>query len=201
MHIRIKSRTNLFRRISLLLCTMIIVTAIMGKIVSSDTIQYNGDKRYTISHEVKTPNGSVVETRKYIDDLTEEEKEIINERTAIDFPNAKLSLDPTLKFNCHSYVWYSKYSFNEHWMPDPSPYIDDGSYDLVTSRTDFSVIPSFVSNGTRAVWYDKDSDIHYIHSGLVMNGMIVSKWGRAGLYEHEQGDSPYNYAQMIEYYF
>lgn len=30
---------------------------------------------------------------------------------------------PTVKYNCHSYAWYSQSTANKHWMNSPSKYM------------------------------------------------------------------------------
>jgi len=198
MYMNLKNRIILLRRIGLLLCLLMLITLITGEVASAETIYFDEHgHRCTISNEIKTPNGTVVETLKFIDDLTNDERTIINNYVEENYPDVLFIREPTTMYNCHSYAWYSTDPSNKHWMNDPSPYIDDGSYELVTSTTDLSTIPNFVSNSTKAVWY---CDGGYSHSGIVWTSdMIMSKWGEWGLYVHKQDSTPYD-ATMIEYF-
>lgn len=177
---------------------LVIVVFVMTMTACSDqeakeALDNNGYS-YTTS-SVTTPNGTSVSTLKYSGELTNEDFDMAVEYQEEYYPDLTVLRDPTIKYNCHSYAWYSTSTSNTHWMPYPSAYINDGSYSYVTYTSNINTIPSTVSNGAKAVWLQKDEDGNYvpIHSGIKYSStLITSKWGMMGLYRHEQGYSPYN---------
>lgn len=95
--------------------------------------------------------------------------------------------EPTIKYNCHSYAWYSTSTTNKHWMNRPSKYWIDKSYSKYTSSS--GTIPSKVTMNSKVVYWD-DSTV--IHSAIVTSSKkFTSKWGMCGLSEHSPKDSPY----------
>lgn len=146
---------------------------------------------------VYTPNGSAVNVEKWNnadDELTAEEKKSINSQTAKAYPNAIKLAEPTRKYNCHSYAWYSQSTANIIWMNNPSKYMTDGSYKKVTNKN--------ATVGDRVVYYDSTngSFTTITHSAIITSKnsqgtsfMLKSKWGQAGLYSHSRDDSPYTY--------
>ena len=149
---------------------------------------------------VYTPNGSPVLVYKWTNsdgDFNTTQIGIINNDMATAYPNATKLLDPTIKYNCHSYAWYSQSSSNVRWMSDPSLYMTDGSYSQVTKLN--------TSVGDRLVYYYPiDSGYTGIsHSSIIYSYtdyprsrrtfVVTSKWGQAGLYRHSVGDDPYFY--------
>lgn len=141
---------------------------------------------------VKTPNGSsvtVIDTNSPdIVELTSQEIKDLNARTAKAYPMATRLRNPTTKYNCHSYAWYSTLTSNHYWMDNPIPYMSDGSYRRTTSS----------ASGNKVYW--RDPLVNYpVHSGILaanMKGQPIvscnSKWGRNGLYNHAITDSPYS---------
>lgn len=103
------------------------------------------------------------------------------------YPSATLLRPYNIKYNCHSYAWYSTSSANKYWIDDPISYMTDGSY-----------IKSNLAVGAK-VFYDSALGDKYDHSGIVTGynypiggGVFVdSKWGKLGLYNHNLGDCPY----------
>lgn len=161
---------------------------------------------------VYTPRGTevIVSNGIYLYQYTEEEVQESNEGMATSYPNAIRKADANTNYNCHSFAWYSQdIRSNHYWMDDPSEYIHDGSYVLSDGQP-----------GDIMVYYN---DFRIIHSAIVLERMsgtpmtarndsnlvrVISKWGKAGLYEHignECGYVPtdpsnYSSAEYVSYY-
>lgn len=100
------------------------------------------------------------------------------------YPSATLYRNPAPNYNCHSYAWYSTLSTNKYWMPDPSKYINDGSY-----------VSHMAAVGCKVTYYRR-SDGVYTHSGIIIatpGGPVTvrSKWGALGVFTHDVNDCPY----------
>ncbi len=142
---------------------------------------------YAYVSSVYTPNNSEVET--YYDSSPEFTDEEIEEKyleILDEYPNAEYLRPASVKYNCHSYAWYSQETSNKHWMNDPSLYMSDGSYYRITTSPRV---------GMKAFWATGN------HSGIVSmitysggthSYYITSKWGRYGLYEHLPTNCPYS---------
>lgn len=109
---------------------------------------------------------------------------------------------PTSRYNCHSYAWYSQdIENNNYWMPYPTEYYIDSSYDVVNYPREGDIICYYDDNGTE----DKNDDEN-LHSGIIVslnpnladddwqNASLVnveSKWGTEGLFYHRGDQCPY----------
>lgn len=139
---------------------------------------------------VKTPNGTSVEVLLRSPDFTTEEKKSMDAEIKSLYPNAIKLRTASIKYNCHSYAWYSQSSNNKYWMNDPSAYMTDGSY----------------TRALRMITGLKGCTFSKTHSVIVskVDGMEVSKvkskWGAYGLYEHHPNYSPY-IDPVIAYYY
>lgn len=135
---------------------------------------------------VSTPFGTpvyVIDTSNYTD-FTESEKILINANAA-DLYSVKVISNPTIKYNCHSYAWYSPSTLNHYWMPEASTYIYDGSY---TQRT------GAIQVGDKVYWVTGEHSgiVSYVGQSGIGNIKVISKWGSMGLYEHYLGGpTPY----------
>ena len=157
---------------------------------------YKGTKAVTRAGEiwtavslgtVKTPKGSdVPEVYKRSPELTTAEKDSINGQMGNSYPLATRIAPPTIKYNCHSYAWYSRSTSNPYWLNKPLIYTIDGSY----SR--YSGTPR---SGMKA-WYNGGE-----HSGISIGARIEygeqvhyveSKWGSCGVYQHPYSYCPYS---------
>lgn len=166
--------------------------------------------RTTDSNIIYTPNGTPV---KYVTTfdciLTEEEKAEHHDevKNLYNLTDDDLIYDATLKFNCHSYAWYSQNLANSIWLNHPDSYINDYSYE----ETDLAQENYILCYIARGIHY-KDSVIipeygEYVsHSALITNvGLgfdindisslseleVKSKWGDYGLYNHTADNCPY----------
>jgi hypothetical protein len=141
---------------------------------------------------VYTPNYTAVEVivMEAGDELTQEQINYFNSYVSINYPLATKLREPTLKYNCHSYAWYSQSTSNNKWMnqleadndPNLSKYWTDGSYEYGAGW----------SVGGKVFWVLGD------HSGIISsqgtpyyNNIITSKWGPGPLMYHKQSYCPY----------
>lgn len=102
--------------------------------------------------------------------------------------------DASALYNCHSYAWYSTSTDNCYWIDNPTNfYLGNNDYHEVTTPTVGDIICYF--NGS----YNIHSGIVTAVNGQVSNGKcgnsntveVISKWGTAGLYEHNGYECPY----------
>jgi hypothetical protein len=125
------------------------------------------------------------------EDMTTDDKEYLNELMDSTYPNATRLRSATLKYNCHSYAWYSTSSSNTWWMNDPSKYMSDRSYKKLSSPV----------TGLKIFYPMPNNE----HSGIIssVNGedvTVTSKWGAYGLYSHSEDDCPYASVYLNTYW-
>ena len=103
----------------------------------------------------------------------------------------------TCKYNCHSYAWYSTSDSNSYWIPNPEPYMTDGSYKKVLSGLNTS---SLNAGKGDVVVYGSTSAA--THSALLIGGgtgeplatrYVYSKWGALGVFKHRVSVVPAGY--------
>ena len=141
---------------------------------------------------VYTPNGTSV----YVETGEEASQSYIsylNDYGDDWVPEATRIANSSIVYNCHSYAWYLQSTSNPYWMPDPSNYYTDGSYEISTGEI-----------GDIICYFDDYEG--NLHSGIVIgtlegtsNGVcgdadlkiVRSKWGSLGLYEHRGDQCPY----------
>lgn len=153
-----------------------------------------------IADTVYTPNGSAVTVYKWTSsdvDFTTAEINSLNSQCATAYPNATRLANPTRKYNCHSYAWYSQSTSNIRWMNNPSKYMTDGSYSEVTKIN--------TSVGDKIVYFTSidGTNTGINHSAIIVSYtdyprskrtfVVKSKWGQLGLYQHSWADGPYMY--------
>lgn len=49
-------------------------------------------------------------------ELTSTEISYLNSFVTVNYPYAVNASSPTVKYNCHSYAWYSAFTSNTRWM-------------------------------------------------------------------------------------
>lgn len=107
--------------------------------------------------------------------------------------------DATVKYNCHSYAWYSQAIQNDYWISDPYNF-RLGRWIKSTGWT--NTIPSGINSGDIVDYYRSESDRP--HSAVVYSPMLnlfASKWGSAGLYVHSPTEVPADYySKDLGYY-
>jgi hypothetical protein len=138
----------------------------------------------TTTTSVNTPNGTAVSVinESGVTDWTAAQKSQINASVLAAYPNNQVISNPTKKYNCHSYAWYSKSTSNHYWMNDPSAYMSDGSY--------YNAGGYVMAAGDKIHWNDGS------HSAIVQYvgqsySKYISKWGSEGVYTHYLNDCPY----------
>lgn len=131
---------------------------------------------------VYTPEGTAIPVinTQYITNFTPSEIAIFNAQVAEDYPNVTRLSNPSKKYNCHSFAWYSATYTNHYWMNDPTGYLIDRSY---TKR-----LGSMLT--TDIAFYEDG------HSAIVIGVgqsyvFVKSKWGQLGVYSHSVFDSAY----------
>ncbi|UEA31928.1 hypothetical protein [Granulicatella elegans] len=137
------------------------------------------------SSGVYTPRGTYVEAFILGEQLSQSKKNEINSYFDKTYPNAKRLRGATTNYNCHSYAWYSTSANNRYWINDTSPYKNDGSYTNVGFLPKHSgqILYYPVEGGHSAIVNRTSSNIWGVN--------MTSKWGRAGLYNHNYGNDPY----------
>ena len=136
-------------------------------------------------------------------DFSTTAKQELADEVAVAYPNATRLRHATIKYNCHSYAWYSTSASNIRWMPYPGAFITDGSYPELTKMT--------TSVGSRIVYYDTVDGSYGTptHTAVIYSYkdypksrrtfVVESKWGSYGLYRHDSYDSPYSYDGPVPY--
>lgn len=145
-----------------------------------DTYDYADSIEYDT---VRTPNNSIVNVFTYDQEWTNSGKTYLKNAYVSAFPELTFKGNATWLYNCHSYAWYKQRTSNNYWMRDPSEYWDDGSYTRVSSP----------KAGDIVIYKDGSA---VIHSAVVTkvsgsNITVVSKWGKAPLFEHLLEDCIY----------
>ncbi|HCX61717.1 MAG TPA: hypothetical protein DHU59_04680 [Clostridiales bacterium] len=147
---------------------------------------YNTDNIEILSSTatVYTPNGSAVSVIIYGEQLTQAEKNELDDYTKTQYPNATFVSSSTTNYNCHSYAWYSSSTSNKYWMPNPSQYMTDGSYKKMSSP--MSSTHMYYSVG------DHSAKIYDAISNVISNATVISKWGSGPVMIHKASYSPYS---------
>ncbi len=132
-----------------------------------------------------TPNGNSVAAinNSSIADFTTSQKEAYNKQVTSTY-NVTVVSNPTKKYNCHSYAWYSQSTSNYYWINDPSKYMTDGSYKKTTGT---------IKSGNKVYWVNGSHSgiISYVGTSGIGNVKAKSKWGQLGVYNHYLDDCPY----------
>lgn len=139
---------------------------------------------------VRTPSGAnVSEVYQRSPNFTTAERAQLNSDTDSKYPRARRGATATVKYNCHSYAWYSQTTSNPYWIgrySAPTEYVERNNGYILYTGTPYSGVKAWYNNGE--------------HSGVYTGGTIDgayairSKWGMAGLYEHAEAYSPYEYS-------
>lgn len=171
-----------FLAIALIICT------IFSHALSAHALELIIDGQiYVISTEyiessVQTWKGNTVETKMYTSELPDAVKNYLRNTSP---SNVTIVREASLKYNCHSYAWYSTASNNSHWIDHPGAFLNDGAY--IQSNWKVGDIIVYYQNGDLA------------HSGIItqkssntLSGItVLSKWGMRPLYSHRGDHCPY----------
>ena len=175
---------------------------IINQLLTDNTIA-NSQSMYSsaFSGYVQTPNGTNVGYYSYDEAITAADIQEFEDYLSKYYSTATLLRNPTTKYNCHSYAWYSTSASNTKWIPYADSYMNDGSYE---ERSKWGNI--FTGD---KVYYSKSG---YEHSGIVYNNSslnyknvwVTSKWGAMGLVRHLINNCPYyvgdNYSYVSFWY-
>ena len=132
---------------------------------------------------VGTPGGNNVEVWVFYNDLSDTTKAYLNSYYSTAYPNATFVSTSTVRYNCHSFAWYSSaVATNIYWMPNPSYYMTDGSY----SQT-FSVL-----NATKVYYYSSSHSALMYYPVDTTNSQVISKWGEGPLMIHAISYCPFS---------
>lgn len=106
--------------------------------------------------------------------------------------------DATVKYNCHSYAWYSTSTSNTYWINDPANFRTN----WLKSTTWTDSIPSGIQVGDRVDYYVSANDRpHSAKVYSVVSDLFISKWGALGLYVHAPTEVPTTYdSGQLGYY-
>lgn len=172
----------------------------LGETFYKSLNENGGISTYATNSYVYTPKGNKVSVSVWQSsdgDFSSTYKKQLADETAVAYPNVTKLRDATIKYNCHSYAWYSKSASNTIWMPYPGAFITDGSYPELTKMT--TVV------GNKIVYYESvtGSYVKPTHTGVIYSYtdyprsrrtfVLESKWGSLGLYRHSSIDCPYAY--------
>lgn len=172
------------------------------------------DYRYS-SATVSTPGGLEVECRKYISGFCDEEQEAVQapdleffRQRGIDYTELD---EPSLKYNCYSYAFYSR-DVNNNKMVLMPPSTALQTNELITDENaylhpywldaHFTKVPKLNGEaqvGDVVLYYSSVTRKKVCHAAVVSqvsNGNVVkviSKWGMSALYEHKVEEVPRAY--------
>lgn len=102
-------------------------------------------------------------------------------------PTTSLLIPADISYNCHSYAWYLADNSNPYWIQ---------SDELIIPSSVPQISPEDIQEDDIIIYYGASNQI--IHSALVTSigeeGITVkSKWGKAGVYQHNIGSVPPEY--------
>ena len=97
------------------------------------------------------------------------------------YPEATILLNPTSKYNCHSYAWCETAEMSERWIPEAELFLRDVHTFKPVAETD-------AQEGDIVLYFDVYGKI--AHSAVIsqVRGSVIrciSKWGASALCEHE----------------
>jgi len=149
---------------------------------------------------VYTPNGSSVEVKVDLAELSQAEINAWSAWVATNYPLATKLYNATQKYNCHSYAWYSQSSSNIRWMnyynqyggSNVSEYWTDGSYSQISGGSAYPGVKLFYGG----------QDHSAIFYGYSLYGVYtsISKWGPGPRMQHDLWYCPY-YPNSTVYYY
>lgn len=177
------------KRLRICIVFALILCTVFSHMLNVSALEfYIDDELYIINTDyvnssVQTWKGNTVETKMYTSELPDAVKNYLRNTSP---SNVTIVREASLKYNCHSYAWYSTASNNSHWIDHPGAFLNDGAY-----------IQSNWKVGDIIVYY-KNGDL--AHSGIItqkssntLSGItVLSKWGMSPLYSHRGDHCPYN---------
>lgn len=133
---------------------------------------------------VQTPGNHSVLVRVYYNDLSDTSKTYLNNLYCTTYPNATFVSTSTVRYNCHSFAWYSSaVSTNVYWMPDPYLYMHETNGYTQT----YSVF-----NATKVFYYSSSHSAVMYSPVDTTNSLVISKWGEGPLMIHAISYCPFS---------
>ena len=188
--------------------SFLIVFMVVSLSLSISAVSFSIPFYYSIPTTVYTPNSTAVSAYENIIDFSNDDIQVLNIVGDNIAPSATRLDSATARYNCHSYAWYNQNTTtNNIWIDDPTSFVNDWSYEEISSPSIGSII----------LYFDGAT---IIHSGIVVsilsgtpNGIcgdsnlvnVVSKWGYLGFYQHRGDECPYvstygGTATSVKYY-
>ena len=144
-----------------------------------------------LATNVKTQGQVNVPAYSAIYDYSSDDKSLIISEMYEAYPGIEILGEPTGRYNCHSYAWYSDTTYNPYWIYNVEIYTND-VHTVIVSNANANARP-----GDIVVYYGINSSI--VHSAIIaqINETEVicrSKWGPLALCEHDIRNVPEEYA-------
>jgi hypothetical protein len=111
----------------------------------------------------------------------------------------------TVKYNCHSYAWYSTAATNTYWIDTFNTLnytevsiqsVNVGGIAVFCESYAGNITPQTVRKHSAIVL---GKIYHPVETGIVIDLSLRSKWGRGGLYTHQFANCPYYYYDSTNY--
>ena len=158
---------------------------------------------YNYRRSVSTLHGESVPLFQPDRQLTAEQITEYDTETDDAFPNCNRIASANSYYNCHAYAWYSQSATCSYWLDAIAAYGNDPHH-VARSDTDAAEVGDIVVYiGVIGFNRDGSAIFGYTHSAVITEiedhwlwGRTItctSKWGQAGLYEHEIDDVPDSY--------
>ncbi len=170
---------------------------IVDEISSITDVRYetNNDVSFLNNEgEIKTPNNTIVPYVVYDCQHADSDFHATIDQNHVETYGVTLLSGGSCKYNCHSYAWYSQSTSNTYWIPNPSPYLTDGSYTKVVAGISTTSLNAAL--GDKVLYGTEASPIH---SAVIVNNtsgaplatrIVDSKWGLSGLFRHTVTNVP-----------
>ena len=168
-------RAGQFCKIMVLICFSFMSLYMMAFPLQAADVQFT---------TIYTPNGSAIIAGEIQNEWSADEIRKINRTQEQDFPYALKIREPSRRYNCHSYAWYSQspdntiwIGFEEIYQDEYKKYWEDGSYVAITTVTgDINAIPYAAPVGSK-VFYNNGN-----HSAIKEGRTPLSPNGGHGGY-------------------
>lgn len=155
---------------------------------------------------ITTPKNTTVQVDTVIERHTSSQHAALDAMQLKEVYNAELIQTGSCLYNCHYFAWYMNGSFAENslkCMPNPSAYMEDGSYTRTyTGNKNAPHCATNIRNGD-IIFYGSTNNLYYTHSAICTNTSIttsairslhcISKWGICGVFSHYLDSVPAGY--------
>lgn len=150
-----------------------------------------------------TPSGYNVEYSSPSENHTSNFHVTLDNATVSDY-GVELLRNGSCKYNCHSYAWHSTSSSNTYWIYNPQPYMNDPYYTNIYTGSPSVTCSSLGLCGNDRIVYtnNKHSAIFAgspYSNASIGSSLVISKWGKAGVFRHTLTNVPYGYSTIKIY--